>query len=111
MAAKKRSKHERERDLEVISREYLNGKTQAQIAETHGVTSQQICYDLKTIHARWLEESVVSHQAVIAKELAKIDAQERRCIQAWEKSCADRTVTHAQKSEGTADGRPTSKAS
>ncbi len=109
MAAKKRTKHERERDLEVISREYLNGKSQLQVAEMLGVTSQQVCYDLKTVHKRWLEASLVTHQAVIAKELAKIDAHEQRCMKAWEKSCADKTVTHMQKAEGLSGSAKASK--
>ena len=100
MAAPKRTKTEREHDLERVSRLYLDGKSQLEIAALLGVSRQQIGYDLKILHARWLESSMVNFQTVRAKELAKIDNLERIYLEAWARSCEDKQVTSTEKRSG-----------
>jgi hypothetical protein len=92
MAANKRTKLERERDLERISQAYLRGKTQQEMAQLFGVSQAQISYDLKVLQKRWLKSSLENITAAKAKELAKIDALERTYREAWERSCQDREV-------------------
>jgi hypothetical protein len=86
MAANKRSKLERERDLQRISHEYLHGKTQQEMAQQFGVSQAQISYDLKILQKRWFKSSLENIAAVKARELAKIDALERAAWDAWEVS-------------------------
>ena len=86
MAAPKRTKFEREKDLLEISHLYLQGITQAEIGQSLDVTQQQICYDLKILRKRWLQSSVLNIDLAKAKELARIDHLEREYWVAWEKS-------------------------
>ena len=86
MAAPKRTKFEREKDLLEISHLYLQGITQAEIGQRLDVSQPQICYDLKTLRKRWLQSSIMNIDLAKAKELARIDHLEREYWEAWEKS-------------------------
>lgn len=103
MTKHKRSKAQRESDLQVIARMYLRGIPQHEmVSELAGIrpytiTRQQVSYDLKTIHARWLESSLVDFGTAKAKELAAIDDLERTYWQAWEESRQQRRTTTTKK--------------
>ena len=84
MAAPKRTSFEREKDLLEISRLYLTGVTQTDIAARLGVSQQQISYDLKALQKRWLAASLAHVDDAKARELAKIDQLEREYWKAWE---------------------------
>jgi hypothetical protein len=105
MAANKRTKWERERDLERISREYLRGKTQQEMAQLFGVSQAQISYDLKVLHKRWLDASLLNMAQAKARELAKIDALERTYAEAWESSLKDKETKTAEKTTAGPSGR------
>jgi DNA-binding transcriptional ArsR family regulator len=83
MAAPKRTKIQRVKDLEEIARRYLRGETQVQIAEAIGVTQRQISYDLKKIREAWIASSVRDFDEIVAGQLARIDELERTYWQAW----------------------------
>lgn len=91
MGAPKRSRAQRQRDLDQISALYLKGWRQVDIAEEIGVTQQQIAYDLKEIHARWRESSVRNLDEAKAMELARLDELEREYWAAWERSKGEKT--------------------
>lgn len=95
----KRTYSQRIADLQVIGDLYCKGKSQYAIGQQLGLSQQQISYDLKEIHARWLKTAVKTFNAWIAGELAKIDHLEREAWLAWERSCVERH-------ESTAEGRP-----
>ena len=86
LAAPKRTKFEREKDLLAISRMYLQGITQAEIGQRLGVSQPQISYDLKVLRNRWLKSSIINIDEVKARELARIDHLEREYWEAWDKS-------------------------
>ena len=97
MAAPKRTKHERERDLEIISELYLRGWTQRRIAARIGVSHTQINRDLKTIQKRWMDSSVRNFDDARAEELARIDELERTYWKEWERSREDKVTVKTRK--------------
>lgn len=86
MAAPKRTKDERERDLAKLAENYLHGMSQWQIAQEFGVSQAQICRDLQTLRKRWLESSLRDFDELKAQELAKIDQLEAEYWAAWQRS-------------------------
>lgn len=111
MAAPKRRPIQIERDRREIAERYLEGKTQAAIAEYlngragigYKLTRQMIGYDLKALQSQWRESALINIDEAKAKELAKIDRLEWEYWIAWERSCADaETITEKGKGTGTA---------
>jgi len=95
---------QREADLVIVARLYLQKQTQAEIGRQLGLSQQQIGYDLKTLQKRWQESSVISIDTRKAEELARIDRLERVYWDAWERSLeAFKSTT--QTAEGTGDSR------
>ncbi len=92
MAAHKRTKTQREADLETISRDYLAGHTQAYIAARLKVSREQIKYDLRTLYERWQESALVNFDGKKGLELARIDETERTYWRAWRRSLRDKEV-------------------
>lgn len=92
----KRTKFQREQDLEYIARLYLAGSTQRRIAELLGaereyqLSQQQISNDLREVQRRWQESSLRDFDQLKAQELAKIDDLERTYREAWEVSTKPR---------------------
>jgi DNA-binding CsgD family transcriptional regulator len=93
MAATKRTKHERERDRGEISRLYLAGKTQREIAETLGLSQAMISYDLTVIQERWQAARNRELDDVRATELARLAFIFREAMAAWEQSKRDSVTT------------------
>lgn len=86
MATKKRTEHQRESDLELISSLYCKGKYQSEIAEIIGVSQPQIAYDLQEIHKRWREASAHNINEAKQRELTRIDNLERAAWESFERS-------------------------
>lgn len=86
MSGPKRTRIQVQRDRTEIAILYLQGWTQAKIAEKVGVTHQQISYDLQAIQREWLKNTTLALDEYKAKELAKIDHTERCYWEAWERS-------------------------
>lgn len=89
MAENKRTKEVRENDLVKISKLYLQGKTQREIAQVIGVSRVQISYDLKQIFTEWKAERISTFEERLLLELSKIDFLESEAWEAWEKSKVD----------------------
>lgn len=102
MASNKRTPTQRENDLERIAALYLRGKRQVDIAAELGLSQPQVSYDLKEIHKRWRESSLVNMNEVKQRELARIDALETEYWQAWERSVGEviRTTTSRSDKDG-----------
>lgn len=100
MAAPKRTKFEREKDLLAISDLYLQGITQAEIGQRLDVSQQQISYDLRVLRKRWQQSSIVNINEAKAKELARVDHLEREYWEAWERSVGEHR-TKTVKARGT----------
>ena len=95
----KRSKIQREADLERISSLYLRGWRQVDIAAEVGVAQSQIAYDLKTIQSRWRKQTAINLDEAKNKELARIDTLEREYWDAWERSKGERVKGRQKQSE------------
>lgn len=97
MTGPKRTPTQRENDLERISALYLKGKRQAEIADELGVTQQQVSYDLRTIHKRWRESSLININEAKHRELERIDLLEQTYWDAWERSLGERMKTRTER--------------
>lgn len=76
-----------------VAKRYLSGEQQWDIARALNVDQSQISRDLKAINALWLDSLCEAHDGKRALELAKIDANEIRYLEGWERS--HREETHA----------------
>jgi hypothetical protein len=88
-----RTDEERERDLVMIARMYVRGKSQHEMKLTlnalypdRPLSSKVINTDLQSIRQAWLNSTLVDFNAVKAKECARLDEVEREAWSAWEKS-------------------------
>lgn len=105
MASPKRTTFQREHDLLTISRRYLAGDIQVDIAHDLGLSQQQISYDIKALQRRWLDSAVSNIDEAKARELAKVDNLELEYWQAWKRSQEDaETVKQKGTPVNTPDG-------
>ena len=74
------------RRIEDVATRYCQGTPVTQLAMEHGVTRQQIYYDLKVVRTEWLERVILDYDQKRADELAKIDKMELEANLAWETS-------------------------
>lgn len=70
-----------------VARLYLQQKTQAEIAQSLGVTQVTVSNDLKAVHAEWVKAAVMDMNEFKQRELERIDALERESWKAWIRSC------------------------
>jgi len=109
VATPKRTKTQREYDLQQIANLYLTGWYQADIAaklsqeRPYTITRQTISRDIKTLQERWLESSLVDFNKAKARELAKIDELEITYWKAWRRSLEKRVI-ESGKTVQTTDG-------
>jgi hypothetical protein len=106
MAARKRTPFQREEDLVQITRLYLQGRTQRDIAEVVGVSQGQVNHDLKLIQTRWRESSIMDMNEAKQRELARLDELEREYWAAWEQSKNERTRARQESDGKSKDGKP-----
>jgi transposase len=106
MAARKRTPFQREEDLVQITRLYLQGRTQRDIAEVVGVSQGQVNHDLKLIQTRWRESSIMDMNEAKQRELARLDELEREYWAAWEQSKNERTKARQESDGKSKDGKP-----
>jgi hypothetical protein len=106
MAAPKRSKLQRERDLQETARLYLRGWTQLEIGQKLGVDRSQISKDLKVIVQRWRDNASTDIAEIKLREVTKINALETDAWAAWDRSCqnAETTVTTLSKARSKTKG-------
>ncbi len=88
------------RDRRRIADLYLQGWTQAAIAEDVGRGVGTINRDLKAIQAQWIESALIDFDDAKAQELAKIDRLEREYWDAWERSKQNKESTTKEQTKG-----------
>lgn len=86
MSAKKRIKTQIIKDRLKIAELYIQGRYQSEIADSLGLSQQQISYDLRAIQRQWQKLTQIKIDEHKTKELAKIDHLERIYWQEWEES-------------------------
>lgn len=107
MAAPKRTRFQIEQDRQQIADWYLQGLTQAIIAERinadlargYTLTQQTISNDIRRIQELWQKSALRDFDEMKAQELAKIDRLEREYWRAWERSCEDAETTRQEGSK------------
>jgi hypothetical protein len=85
---------------ELVSRLYLQGKSQLAISEIVSVAPKTVFNDLKALRERWLENAAVNFSERQSRELAKIDLIEQECWDQWDRSKKDREIHSAEKEDG-----------
>lgn len=95
--AQSRLTAEIERDRRNIARLYLQGETQASIAEQLGISQPTVSRDLKVIQGEWKEARIHDIDERKNIELAKIDNLELEYWEAWKRSCEDAEVMTVKK--------------
>jgi hypothetical protein len=96
MAANKRTKAQRELDLEKLSELVLEGKSQGEMAQRLGVSQSQVSQDLKKLDERW-QKALHNADMHKARELARLYRLERKYNEAWERSLADKEIKTAER--------------
>ena len=86
MACTKRNQHQLAHDRLEISRLYLRGLTQADIAARTGVSQPQISYDLRIVRQDWRDSALKEWGERLAEEAARLDLVERENWEAWHRS-------------------------
>jgi ParB-like chromosome segregation protein Spo0J len=92
----------------IISEMYLEGRTQAEIAEAIGKSQPTISRAIRRIHERWLASPLVNFNEAKMRELAAIDRVEQAAWEAFEASReakAVRTTTGSRDKPSTATVR------
>lgn len=98
-----REPEQREHDLFLIAGEYLRGKSTRDIVEAVNrqyqamaldihVTAIMIREDIKEIHKRWVNSSLIDFNEAKGRELAKLDELEAAYWQAYEESMKDKEM-------------------
>jgi len=76
---------------------YLEGMTQAEIADRYDLDRSQIAKDLKAIRQQWLESRLANYNDLVNRELAIIEGIELKAMDAWERSCEDAEIVKTRK--------------
>lgn len=97
MAANKRNNLQIKKDRVTIAKLYLNGDTQAEIAQSLGLSQQMVSYDLKVVAEEWKCEARKAHEERVAIELAKLNRIEREALREWERSKGELERTKVSK--------------
>lgn len=82
----RRSKEQRERDLQEISSRYLRGEYQVDIAKSLGVSQGTVSNDLAELQRRWMASSIRDFDEIKAQQLARIDELEREYWEQYQAS-------------------------
>jgi predicted transcriptional regulator len=108
MARKKqqtRNEAQEERDRREISRLYLKGMYQADIAEKLGLSQPTVSRDIKLLIEEWKVERVYDINEAKARELAKVDNLELEYWDAWRRS-QENAEKETKKAVQDAKGKP-----
>lgn len=88
-----------------VTRLYLQGHRQADIAVALGIGQSTVSEDLAWCRQQWEWDRQRDAKALVAKELARLDNLESRYWAAWEKSGGKLVRVTVEK--GSVDGKPT----
>lgn len=97
MPAHTRTKSQIHSDRILITKLYLEGKWQQEIANTLGVSQEQVSYDLRAIQKQWRDLPQAEINELRNKQLAKIDCLEREYWEAWQNSKKPKDITNTSK--------------
>lgn len=97
----KRNKHQKARNIEQESKLRAEGKPLREIAETVGVSHEQVRLDLKYIDKRLIEAAAKDLEKAKAENLAKLRFAQAEVLEAWKLSLEDsEKITIRQNDDG-----------
>ena len=96
VSANKRTKAQRQLDLDKLAEMRLEGKSQHEMAQALGLSQSQISQDLKKLDERY-EKSMGYTYRHKAREVAKLDRLERLFNEAWKRSLEDKEMKVAER--------------
>jgi predicted transcriptional regulator len=99
MAANKRTRAQRENDLEKLSEFTLAGKSQTEMAQLLGISQSQVSQDLKKLDDRW-QKALHNKGLHKAREIAKLNRLEMMLNEGWERSLKPKETKIAEKITG-----------
>lgn len=99
MAATKRTPDQVMRDQASIAEMYLKGFKMFEIADTRGLSMNQVKYDLREVRKRWRQSSVRDFDAHREEQLARLDLMEASLWREWERSCGNPEAKKSKKSD------------
>jgi hypothetical protein len=97
MPGEKRSKAQKIKDRETISRLRLRGRTLSEIAAETGLSVMTVRRELKALVGEWQKSAAEDIAAVKARELRRLDAIEAETWSEWERSKKDYVKRVAEK--------------
>lgn len=100
MAAKKRTPHQREKDLAELSRLDTEGLSQKELAAHFKVSERQIRFDLETLDERFREEQVANVARRKRRRHNELEKAKRLALEAFERSRQDAETLHAETTKG-----------
>src|SRR5260370_38580798 len=100
MGGEVREPNERARDLRRVAELYLQGRSQAEIADEVKISQPTVSRHLTELQAEWFQSSVREYGVVKAEQLARIDRLEREYWDAWIRSMAETVNTGEKRSVG-----------
>ncbi len=86
MAAPKRTKVQRERDLMEVAHLYCAGRRQTEIAAKLGVSQQQVSYDVQRLLREWRAGHRADIDRYVGETLERINRLEAEYWDAWRRS-------------------------
>jgi DNA-binding CsgD family transcriptional regulator len=87
-------------DRERVAALYLKGMTMVKIGDELGISTATVHRDLKAIQELWLRSSLLSFDAIKARELARIDEIEKEAWEAWKVSRGQHQRTQTKRVVG-----------
>jgi hypothetical protein len=81
---------------EIVSREYLKGRYQVDIAADLGISLATLKRDLTKVRKAWLNSALRDFDALKAEQLAKIDVIEAEAWAMWSRTCEVQVRTSEQ---------------
>lgn len=108
---RKRNAEERARDIGLVARLYLQGRSQRQIADVlnsragipYRLSHVSVFHDIQKAQETWLASALIDIDEFKARQLAKLDLVEQEAWEAWEKSKVQGSTTIRRKIEYKAD--------
>lgn len=82
----KRTKEQREADMNTLARLYVKGVSQMEIARQLGISQGQVSNDLKRLLAQWAETRHEDIDRYKQEQLMRVNLIEQEMWEAWEKS-------------------------
>jgi predicted transcriptional regulator len=105
MAAIKRTKVQRDRQLVKMTKLWVLGHSQSDIAKKFGITQQQVSYDIKEIRNRLLPENIQEMKEARTDRMMELAMFKQEFLEEWERSKRDKEIQTQEKISSPGNGK------